>query len=193
MLLYPRLAAEVTVSDVNITKVAVASIVLDPELQPRAVVSPQLVREYAYAMDAGAQFPPIVCFSIDGQLLLADGWHRLEAWKRLGAGEVEVDVREGGRDEALLFSREYNAKHGARFTAADKRRAIVLYLNHPRFGLWANREIARRLGVDHKSVAAHRLKLRHRQEGKPPPTTTASRPSSPRRTRIVAGTPTCPI
>jgi len=67
-------------------------------------------------MDAGAQFPPIVCFSIDGQLLLADGWHRLEAWKRLGAGEVEVDVREGGRDEALLFSREYNAKHGARFT-----------------------------------------------------------------------------
>src|SRR5689334_18590682 len=47
-------------------------------------------------MDAGAQFPPIVCFSIDGQLLLADGWHRLEAWKRLGAGEVEVDIREGG-------------------------------------------------------------------------------------------------
>lgn len=54
-------------------------ITLDPAFSGRVErPSAEVVREYAEAM-ADAEVPPVVCFSLDGQAVLVDGWIRLLA------------------------------------------------------------------------------------------------------------------
>lgn len=43
--------------------------------------------------------PPIAVFPLpDGGFLLADGWHRVEAARRLGWGEIAADILEVAYD-----------------------------------------------------------------------------------------------
>jgi hypothetical protein len=65
-------------------------------------------------------------------------------------------VRAGGRREAILHSVGANAEHGWRRTNEDKSRAIQTLLNDPEWAQWSDREIARRCGVHHDTVAAKR-------------------------------------
>jgi hypothetical protein len=48
--------------------------------------------------------PPIVVFETESGLLLADGYHRLAAAKRLGATTILADVRSGSSRDALDFA-----------------------------------------------------------------------------------------
>lgn len=92
-------------------------------------------------------------------MLLADGFHRVGAHRYLHRTEIEVEIREGTRRHAILHSREANSRHGYRFTTADKRRAILTYLRDFEWSMWPDREIARRLGIDPKTVGNHRRAL----------------------------------
>ena len=87
------------------------------------------------------------------QLWLAGGFHRLDAAKLAGLTEIEVDVDEGGRDDAILYAVGDNATHGVRRTAEDKRRAVGILLARPEWAKWSDREIAERCRVSHKLVA----------------------------------------
>jgi hypothetical protein len=132
--------------------VALDTLTLDAELQCRAKgTNKATVAEYAEALRAGAVFPAIVVFrDAKGAVLLADGWHRVEAAREAGLTELPADIREGGRKEALLFSAASNATHGLRRTNSDKRRAVMLVLAAcPR---WADRRIAEACGVGNKFV-----------------------------------------
>lgn len=59
---------------------------------------------------------------------LADGFHRTAAAKSAGLAEIDADVRQGTRRDAILFSVGANAAHGLRRTNADKRRAVETLL-----------------------------------------------------------------
>jgi len=132
--------------------VELAKLTQDPELQCRAKgVNRATVAEYAEAMRSGAVFPPITVFrDAKGGMLLADGWHRVEAAQRAGLLELPAEIRDGGRKEALLFSAGSNASHGLRRSNADKKRAVVLVLAAcPK---WSDRRIAEACGVGNKFV-----------------------------------------
>lgn len=114
--------------------------------QPRAAIDHDLVEEYAEAMLAGAQFPPVTIFHDGADHWLADGFHRHAACIRLGI-PVPCDIRQGTRRDAILYSAGANATHGQRRTNTDKRRAVIALLTDGEWSQWSNREIARRCAV----------------------------------------------
>lgn len=63
--------------------VDVKDVITDKDYYPRAEWNHLTAYSYAQAMRAGAKFPPIVVAKINGQLILVDGKHRLEAKKIL--------------------------------------------------------------------------------------------------------------
>lgn len=133
---------------------------LDGGTQPRAGIDQAVVADYASDMGAtGAEFPPVQVI-YDGQdYWLWDGFHRLHARQRNGLHTVPALVRQGTRRDAVLLSVGANATHGFRRSAEDKRRAVDTLLRDEEWAAWSDREIARRVGVDHKTVGARRAAL----------------------------------
>jgi hypothetical protein len=66
--------------------------------------------------------------------------------------EVEADVRQGTRRDAVLYSAGANATHGLRRTNEDKRRAVTVLLEDEEWRGWSDREIARKAGVSNRFV-----------------------------------------
>jgi hypothetical protein len=59
------------------------------------------VSRYEQILD---QMPPVVVFELSEGLLLVDGYHRVEAARRLGRTVVRAQVRRGSREDALRFA-----------------------------------------------------------------------------------------
>ena len=95
-------------------------------LQVRCEINEGVVGEYAEAMKAETEFPPIIVFTDGTRYYLADGFHRVAALKRLEREEVNATVYEGGFADALRYALGANAKHGLRRTNADKQRALEI-------------------------------------------------------------------
>lgn len=132
----------------------------DGGTQPRSMILRETVEEYAAAMVDGAVFPPVTVFYDGREYWLADGFHRLAASEAAGLTKVQCDIRQGTRREAILHSVGANATHGMRRTNEDKRRAVRVLLEDQEWSQWSDREIARRCGVDHKTVANLRPALK---------------------------------
>ena len=137
----------------HIKIVPLSEITVDPTIQARAALDQAAVEDYAELYRQGVKLPPLVGFDDCHQLWLAGGFHRLDAAKLAGLTEIEVDVDEGGRDDAILYAVGDNATHGVRRTAEDKRRAVGILLARPEWAKWSDREIAERCRVSHKLVA----------------------------------------
>jgi hypothetical protein len=149
---------DLQISEAAPLTIALQSIRRDDALICRACgVKRATAAEYCEAMKAGATFPPVVVFrDAKGVHWLADGFHRCSAAEQVGLTEIAVDIREGGRREALLYAASANAQHGLRRTNADKRRAVELVLKS--FPRWSDRKIGDACGVDHKTVCAARAR-----------------------------------
>lgn len=129
----------------------------DGGTQSRAAINEATVADYAEAMeDPATVFPPVVVYYDGRDYWLADGFHRLAAWERIGRDEVPADVRQGDRRRAILHSCAANAAHGLRRSNADKRRAVTTLLDDDEWSQWSNREIARRCGVGEALVRSLR-------------------------------------
>jgi hypothetical protein len=78
------------------------------------------------------RFPPVVAFRDDAAnvLWLADGFHRWHARKVLDLEDIEVEIIDGSRREALLYSLSANSKHGLQRNALDYRRAYDIAVNN---------------------------------------------------------------
>ncbi|MEF8709515.1 MAG: ParB/Srx family N-terminal domain-containing protein [Candidatus Accumulibacter propinquus] len=111
------------------------------------------IDEYADAFRSGEALPAVKVFFDGEKHWLADGFHRVEAAKRAGLAEIDVDEQLGARRQAVLHSCAANAKHGLRRTNADKRRSIQMILSDSYWSDWSDREIARRCGVGDHLVA----------------------------------------
>lgn len=129
---------------------------LDGGTQPRAAIDPNVVDEYAAAYRSGATLPPVVAFYDGSAHWLADGFHRVSALRELERAEVAVDVRQGTRRDAVLFSCSANASHGVRRTNADKRRAVLVLLGDEEWSLRSDRWIASQCAVDPSTVGVYR-------------------------------------
>lgn len=125
---------------------------LDDVTQMRQGVSHETVREYAEALEQGAEFPPVIVYFDGRRHWLADGFHRARAHRFLSLPEIKADVREGTQRDAILHAVGANASHGLRRTNADKRRAVEALLKDEEWSKWSNREIARRCLVDEGTV-----------------------------------------
>lgn len=151
----------------SLPKLKLEQIRVDQRTQLRvAGLQNDVVEEYAEAMREGAVFPAVEVFYDGSVYWLADGFHRVEAYRRLQVDVVEVIVRDGTQREAMLHAMQANLRHGLRVTREDRRNAVQVLLQDPEWSKWSDREIGRRCGVDGKTVAAVRRDL-----GQPLPTT----------------------
>lgn len=133
------------------------SIVMHESAQPRVELDWVTIMSYADDMKAGDVFPPVVVFYDGCTYWLADGFHRVRAALEAGLSEITADVRGGELKDARWYSYTANQKQGLRRSNADKRRAALgaikdWHLVHGTEPI-NYREIARMVGVDHKTVA----------------------------------------
>lgn len=127
--------------------------------QPREAINEEVVVEYAEALQNGAIFPPVVVFYDGAKYWLADGFHRYAAHKVIHRTDIEADIQQGTRRDAILYSVGANADHGLRRTNADKRRAVMALLNDDEWSQWSDSEIGRRCKVHHSTVAKYRAEI----------------------------------
>ncbi len=131
----------------------------DGGAQMRVEMHPDVVREYADNMAAGAVFPPVVVYHDGTDYWLGDGFHRVEAARKLERETIDAEVLEGDARQAILHGCRSNASHGLRRTQADKRRAVERLLSDEEWSKWSNRKIAKAARVDHKTVDKVRREL----------------------------------
>lgn len=137
-------------------------------LQTRVGMNEDVVSDYADIMRGGGTLPPITLYTKDPNAphelgvgltpvyYLADGFHRLEAAKRLGYIEIDAEVREGDKTAALKCALKANAAHGLRRTNADKRHALEIAWENRREifgGDPSSRELAAICAVSARSAA----------------------------------------
>jgi uncharacterized ParB-like nuclease family protein len=78
----------------------VAKIRTDGDTQSRSYMSGEVAREYAVAMEAGAEFPPITLIYDGTHYWIVDGYHRLEAAKLLKRTQILATVEFGTLEDA---------------------------------------------------------------------------------------------
>jgi len=135
------------------------NIIIDKGTQSRAQISEETVSDYAEAMQAGDQFPPITVFHDGVDFYLADGFHRLHAAKRLHKASIQADVRTGTLRDAILYSLGANRDHGLRRSNADKRKCVQTLLEDFEWGELSVNEMARICGVSPQLVTAVKLEM----------------------------------
>src|SRR5271166_425596 len=152
--------------------VEIAALTIDDDLFPRERLDPETVDEYADGMqEEGARFPPIRLIKLqNGPLWLVDGWHRVEAARRLGYTALQARVRPGGWAEAVEAAAASNARHGLKRTNGDKRRAVEMLLALPEWEDASDREIAKHCKVSNHLVADVRSPSDRGRNSQTPPT-----------------------
>ncbi len=149
-------------------KININAIRVDGGTQMRAGLNEATVQEYydtLYTQERVTDwpFPPIVVFHDGQDNWLADGFHRLEAIRRLlkdnQVHEIPADIRAGTRRDAILHAAGANANHGLRRSQADKRRSVETMLRDEEWRQWSDREIARSCNVSADLVGTVRREL----------------------------------
>ena len=150
-----------------VKKMLIAQLRIDNSLQSRVKINTAVVVEYSESLDRGDQFPPVVAYFDGADYWVADGFHRLEAHRITERVEIAVEVRQGTRQDALLFAvGPANGQHGLRRSTADKRRSIELVLAEPLWSSKSDRWVADVCFVTDKTVAAVRRNLQQKSPTK---------------------------
>jgi uncharacterized ParB-like nuclease family protein len=139
--------------------VEVDDIIVDAGTEPRCVVDPNTIEEYAEAMKSGAEFPPVVVFTDGKKTWLADGFHRLHAHDRLKRTKIQAEVRRGVLRDALWYALGANQKHGVRRTNADKRYCVRRVLEDRKWRRQSDSIIAQHIGVSQQFVSSQRSSI----------------------------------
>ena len=163
-------------------------------LQTRAALNEDTVQDYADAMERGDRFPAVTVFTDGAEYYLADGFHRVEALRRIGKRAVVAELQEGDFKAALLYALKANSTHGLRRTNADKRHALEMAWN-ARMELFggepSNALLAETCGVTRQWV----IKWLGEQGVNglhPVPTRNANNAPITRKTEVIAKTPERP-
>lgn len=141
------------------TKLHPDEIRTDGGTQPRDKINDEVVQRYVEALRERAKFPPITVYYDGEHYWIADGFHRLKAYRELKRKKIPAEIRQGGRREAILHAVGANAEHGLPRTREDVHRAIDTLLRDQEWGQWSDREIARTCKVSPTTVGIRRKKL----------------------------------
>ncbi len=138
----------------DVRELPMDEIVLDPNLNLRDRLDDWTVERYA---DAGSRMPPVTVFEVEGQWLLADGFHRHAAAAMLGRRSIPAEVRDGSMSDALDFVSGVNAFHGLPLSRAERRRAIEVKLRL--HSDWSDGRLAEETGVGRATIGKVRKAL----------------------------------
>lgn len=142
-------------------ELAADSIIGDKDSWPRLRLDEERVAEFMnlYAEEGPDALPPIeVVPAEECENWIADGWHRATAQLRLGVDPIRAIVIEPppGRspgDVAYERALRTAARAAKPLSRAEKRAAIARLLEERSHA--SDREIARLVGVDHKTVGVY--------------------------------------
>lgn len=134
-------------------RLALDAIRLDGGTQARVSLNTDVVAEYAAHLQEGDSFPPITVFHDGSDHWLADGFHRYMAHKQNGETDIECDLKTGTLEDAKLWAYGANGKRGLSMSREDKRKVILLMLQHPEWSKWSNNEIAKHIGVSGMTIS----------------------------------------
>lgn len=111
--------------------IAISKIVRCAETQMRTRINDDVIERYAAERKAGAKFPDVVVFGPDenGVYVLADGFHTVAAYEKVGETKIGCTVYAGGLRDAILHSVGANAAHGLPRTEADRTKAVMTLLS----------------------------------------------------------------
>lgn len=145
---------------VRVKRLALRMLTVDRAIQIRAFTHQPTVLEYAEMLARGIKFPPIVVYHRDGMpYYIADGFHRYKAHELACCPEIECEVRDGSKRDAILFAVGANSHHGLRRSRQDKRRAVIALLSDKEWSKWSDAEIARQCNVSTNLVISVRVIL----------------------------------
>jgi ParB-like chromosome segregation protein Spo0J len=157
---------KVTDETFQIEQLQIDQIRTDGGTLPRCKIDEPTVVKYQEHLErlaAGEEekpFPAVVVFrDPEGECWLADGYHRLKAHQLAGLEEIQAEVHNGTRREAVLFAVGANDWHGLPRSNADKRQAVEKLLKDSEWCQWANREIAKQCRVSESLVRKIREEL----------------------------------
>jgi len=128
-----------------------SEITLSQAFLVRESINNEVVDDYAESLALKAVFPPIDVFKCGRGYILADGWHRVYAFRKAKKKSILAEVHEGDEGACLRFCLQANQSHGLRRTNADKKRAVKLALKQ--FPDMNESEAAKLCGVSHTYVA----------------------------------------
>lgn len=137
---------------------ALQHIARDEHLQMRAKIDTDYIDQLAEVLSAGKDFDgqlPVV-FQAGGQNWLADGYQRYAAHEKSGIKKMKCLVRVGSFRDAQAYALSANARHGARRTNDDKRKAVETALDDEEWGQFSDGAIAELCGVSDRFVASLR-------------------------------------
>lgn len=139
----------------KIQQIDLESIRTDEECQGRVSLNPGAVKEYAELAKSGTRLPPLTVFYDGAEYWLADGFHRIQAYRRNKTLRVNATIMAGDRTDARLYAAGANATHGLRRSNADKRKAVGLCLDAltEKGEEWSERKVAKHCGVTNHLVA----------------------------------------
>jgi len=137
----------------------IADIRIDGGTQARAKLDQDVVAEYAANMRDGDMFPPLIVFFDGSNNWLADGFHRYFAYKQHGALDVDVEVKNGTLDDAILYAFGANARRGLSMSHEDNKAIIRRILAHSEWSQWTNSTIAKIIGVSAMTVGRIKKEL----------------------------------
>ena len=114
---------------------------------------------YTELIQEGVELPPVKVFH-DGEVYwLADGRHRLEARKRLGYADIQMEVRPGTERDAQLHAFKANQSHGLPARQSDRKKIARILLADDEWKGWSDRKIAEVSGLSHPTVGKMREAL----------------------------------
>jgi len=129
---------------------------LDGGTQPREKLNAERIGQYADAYRGGKPMPPVSVAYDGADYWLWDGFHRCAAAVQAGLKTIEAEVTQGTQEGAAWLSYGANAGHdsaGLYRSNADKRRAVMAALRHPKGAKLSDRAIAKHVGVGHSVVS----------------------------------------
>ena len=135
-------------------KIEVAQIQRRPDLQPRDKLNSDRVAQLVEAIKEGKELPAVTVFSVNGDLLLTEGFHRTEAHVKAKQEKILANIRQGTLTDARWNAATSNKDHdtvGLYRSNKDKRRAVQIALEAvaemDEDKRLSNVQVAKRLGV----------------------------------------------
>jgi hypothetical protein len=138
-------------------EILLVDIITDCGVQSRKLINDTYVAELSEIIKAGTALPLIDVFHDGSTYWLADGFHRVMAYNRLGNANVTANVIKGTLTDAKIHSLGANKEHGLRRTNEDKRFAVEMALGF--LAERSDRYIADLIGVSDSLVLGVRRLL----------------------------------
>lgn len=129
-------------------RITLTQLARSSDFQIRTKLCRQTVRSYASIIKAGGDMPPLRAALVDGVHILVDGFHRAAAYELLGIQEVDVEVNEATRDNALWMAAEANTRHGKPLTGKEHREVFRVYIRTKQHMKGRRRKSYREMQID---------------------------------------------